>query len=870
MKVFLTPNNTQIDDANGLGKVIHAQYKYLGEFGIEFVNHPEDADIVAAHVIGDHLPRVDIAHFHGAYFSDPGSQPLEQWMTDINRRVAATARKAMAVTIPSEWAGMFLKRDMRITPHVIPNGVDLGLWEGYHSNGHYVLWNKNRVDSTVDPQAAYELAKRGVTVVSTYPPGDIPRHALPASMKVTGRVPFAEMVNLVKSADVYLATTKEVMSLSVLEALAAGVPVLGYNFGGTAEVVRHKVEGYLAEPGDIDGLMSGLEWIRGNRDACSKAARERAKEYGWKAIIEKYAELYRDVYQRKAQSHETVACIITSYNYANYVTQAVNSALVQTHKPDEIIVVDDGSTDDTAEVLRDYSEKGLIRLIRQDNSGVANARNAGIKATNADYIICLDADDKLHPLYVETLLPALKQDRGLGVVWSKLQLFNDTGEQQGVWDFNFKWEEQAHTGPQGQIQNGIPAGAMFRREMWERAGGFKQVYHPAEDAEFWLRGLSLGFTARRVTDEPLFYYREHEGSASRTKPVPPIHIWHPWSVDKQYPFAAPVSQGQPMPPIRSYSQPLVSVIIPVGPGHAKWLPGALDSLLGQTFRDWEAIVVDDTGDSIAEALKPYPFVKVVATSGKRGAGKARNDGLKEAKAPLCLLLDADDYLMPEALERMVRVWVADRGQRYIYTDWVKVEPGHATEAHESYEYDQRAWLRGSLHPVTVLMQTEDARRLGFDEKLSGYEDWDFFIKAASQGVCGKRLGDKLLGYRIYSGQRRENAEKKKASLIKKLETKYGRVQLMACGCGSKTETIVNQAQEALDPLAAPKQADKVMLEFIGEEIGSIPFIVNGRTYRGANNPREKYVLAHKDDVARLTSLGKWRIADSALVAAGAR
>ena len=93
---------------------------------------------------------------------------------------------------------------------------------------------------------------------------------------------------------------------------------------------------------------------------------------------------------------------------------------------------------------------------------------------------------------------------------------------------------------------------------------------------------------------------------------------------------------------------------------------------------------------------------------------------------------------------------------------------------------------------------------------------------------------------------------------------------MACGCGAKTQDIVSQAQQALNPLATSKQDDKIVLEFIGEEIGAIPYMVNGRTYRGANNPREKYVIAHKDDVERLVSLGKWKVADSALVAAGAR
>jgi hypothetical protein len=271
-----------------------------------------------------------------------------------------------------------------------------------------------------------------------------------------------------------------------------------------------------------------------------------------------------------------------------------------------------------------------------------------------------------------------------------------------VWDFNFKWEDQAHPDPKtGAIRNGIPCAAMFRREMWERAGGYKQVYHPAEDAEFWLRGLSTGFTARRVSDEPLFQYRQHEGSASSTKKYGSIHHWHPWSVDNQYPFAAPAEK---QPAIRSYHKPAVSVVIPVGPGHAKYLSSALDSLLGQTCRSWEVVVVNDTGKKFDDGTpKAYPFVKLVATNGRKakGAGKARNAGLASVSTPLVFWLDADDYLLPNALEEMLKAYVSSGG-KYAYSDWLKLEEGKPFSEHTTPEYDAQSWLTKGQHAVTVL------------------------------------------------------------------------------------------------------------------------------------------------------------------------
>jgi glycosyltransferase involved in cell wall biosynthesis len=345
---------------------------------------------------------------HGMYFDfnerDPYRDPYKPNNRPqygfINRKIAEAARQARAITVPSEWAAEPFKRDMRLSPTVIPNGVDLELWEGKHPNGHYVLWNKNRAGDVCDPGPAYELAKRGVSVVSTFVPADINQHELPGNLRVTGSIPFAEMRQLVLNADVYLATTQEIDSLSVKEAMAAGVPVLGFRWGGTAEVVRHKQEGYLVEPGDIGGLLEGLEWIRSNRDACSKAARERAQAYSWPKIIEKYARLYGEVYQSRRNERHRVSVVLTSFNYAGYLAQALESVLGQTKKPDEVVVVDDGSTDNTAEIARNYADRG-VKLIRQENQGVANARNAGIAATNCEFVICLDADDALHLRYIE-------------------------------------------------------------------------------------------------------------------------------------------------------------------------------------------------------------------------------------------------------------------------------------------------------------------------------------------------------------------------------------------------------------------------------------------------------------------------------------
>ena len=88
---------------------------------------------------------------------------------------------------------------------------------------------------------------------------------------------------------------------------------------------------------------------------------------------------------------KTISVIIPTYNYARFLAEAIDSALGQSYAPLEIIVVDDGSTDATSEVLAAYGDR--IRVLRQKNQGVAMARNAGIAAARGDYLAFLDSDD---------------------------------------------------------------------------------------------------------------------------------------------------------------------------------------------------------------------------------------------------------------------------------------------------------------------------------------------------------------------------------------------------------------------------------------------------------------------------------------------
>lgn len=870
MKVCLWPSPEEMASNHGIGRIVHAQYQYLPEFGVEFVD-PEQAEVIATHTQQFDLPHLDVLHIHGLYWTgDKGSGNYNHWHHKANQRIVEASRRARIVTVPSPWVAEVFKRDMRINPVVIGHGLDFAQWEPGDTK-NYVLWNKNRNDDVCDPTPALQLAEKGVRVVSTFMP--VGKSDVPNTMNVVGALPHDRMKLLVSSANVYLATVKETYGIGTLEAMACGVPVLGYRHGGTADIVRHLETGYLAEPGNIDDLMAGLEYITNHRRDMGIAARDFAATRDWSQVIQAYAEVYAQSQGLSERDNNKVSFVITNYNYGQYVTEAIQSAVEQTI-PCEIVVVDDGSTDNSRDVInRLAAEHSSVRAVFQTNQGVAAARNTGIGAAHGDYIVCLDADDHVDPNYAQVLSDAFNRDRGLGVAYTGLGLITPQGIAPNAWPPDFEWMIQAtvHNPP----SNCIPCAAMFRKEMWRRAGGYRQEYAPGEDTEFWTRGLSVGFTARKVVPDYLFHYRPHDGGASRTKKYIEIDAFMPWMRDKLYPMAAPVAAA--VPNITSYSTPSVSVIIPVGKGHEKYLPKALDSLLGQTSRKWEVIVVyDHTGDMEPMQTWPYPFKKSIwLPEDKTGSAAARNAGLQVATAPLCLFLDADDWLMPEAIAAMCAAYERGEG-RYIYSDWLAVMKGKV-QKEDVPEYDPKAFLTGPQHGITVLMATADARGIEFDEKLDVLEDWDFFARCAIAGIHGLRLPMALYAVRIH-GERKTDRWKNEPgrdNLLRTIIDRYtayreGEKAMGSC-CGGNGNAVMAAKQAAgmssqaeMNPmqLASPGP-DQARLQYVGDRVGATTYggpgiTPSGARYRGGNNAMDRFVNADPRDVQWLENTGVWK------------
>lgn len=125
---------------------------------------------------------------------------------------------------------------------------------------------------------------------------------------------------------------------------------------------------------------------------------------------------------------EIVSVIIPTYNRAYCIERAVDSALAQTYPEIEVVVIDDGSQDGTAELLaRRYATDSRVRCIRQPNAGVVRARNAGIQAAGGDYVAFLDSDDVWKPWKIELQVRCMQRLPDAGMVWTDMQAVDSSG-----------------------------------------------------------------------------------------------------------------------------------------------------------------------------------------------------------------------------------------------------------------------------------------------------------------------------------------------------------------------------------------------------------------------------------------------------------
>ena len=873
MKVYIYPYFGGEDRGDGgVRRVVEAQRRHLPARGCSVVDSPDAADLIAVHIAAEkrlleRYPNIPlVAHNHGVYWEEYDWEA--DWYAKANAGCMETIRQADAVTAPSEWVAQSLRRHSLRPVAAIGHGVDLEEWEPSGIDGAYVLWNKTRLDPVCDVTPLNELAKLtpDVPFMGTYGDTNLP------NLNVTGILPYREAKDAVMGAAVYLCTTRETFGIGTLEAMAAGVPILGWRWGGQAEFVEQRVTGWLADPGDYDGLAEGLAYCLANRKRMGREARGLVEaRYQWKDVVGAYADLYEDVLATRQRPGPKVSVIVPAYGLAQYLPEALESVAAQTMDDLECIIVDDASPDRCGEIADAFAAKdSRFRVIHNDaNQYLAGALNIGIAAARGRYIIPLDADNTITPPTLALLSSALDGDRSTHIAYGNVLFLEPDGRRwRSGWppEFRGEWQLTRRAGD-GRPANLVPSTAMYRREVWELTGGYRRRYRTAEDADFWSRATSYGFRARMVARADTLVYRNREDSMSRVEDIQDWTKWLPWSQNTSLPPAAVISSKQP--PIASFDPPHIAVVIPVGPDHRDLVVDALDSVDGQSFRQWEGIVVNDSGSPLRWTPS---WARVIETEGGVGVAAARNIGIRASTAPLFVPLDADDTLEPAALTDMLRVYRQFGG--YVYPDWYERWEGKEIKVWETPEYDAQTLLRqGCLHAVTGLFARADWERLGgYHETLPAWEDWDYQLRLANAGICGTRVPWPLFTYRKDTGKRREENyaqfDAGKFAMLTNWQPYFeGKETLMACsGCGGGgggRVTVTSRRQQVNQSAPAQEPESPVVVEYVGKKAGAIMYRgPSGQSYRFGAGQTERQKFVREEDAEFFRAKVDFRVSET--------
>ena len=193
-----------------------------------------------------------------------------------------------------------------------------------------------------------------------------------------------------------------------------------------------------------------------------------------------------------------ISIIVPCYNQAQFLPEALQSVLEQTYDNWECIVVNDGSPDSTHEVAQKWLAKdNRFKYIQKENGGLSTARNAGIKSASGEFILPLDADDKISTQYCELAIQQFNENNKLKVVYCQAEKFGSEFGLLELKDFSISGLA---------IRNLIFCSAFYRKKDWELVGGYdEKMIYGLEDWEFWICVLKTGGDVYKIKTVCFFY-----------------------------------------------------------------------------------------------------------------------------------------------------------------------------------------------------------------------------------------------------------------------------------------------------------------------------------------------------------------------------
>jgi len=433
-----------------------------------------------------------------------------------------------------------------------------------------------------------------------------------------------DVADLIHSADLFVHPSREEgLGSTLIDAMLAGVPIVTTTAGGILELVgpqnKESAVAWTSSPEDKKQLSDQIVDALSQPDLAksrAEAAKERALErFTDDSMVESTLEVYHEVLSQehsrlspqmralaaagqlessqRAKRESTarpqttapaVSVVMPIYNGAQYLREALASIRWQTFTDWELVCVNDGSTDESLKILRQFAAiDSRIRIVNQENQGIVEALNRGVEESRADWIARIDSDDVALPVRLATQWRYIQENPEVVLVGSHMLFVDPKGNPICIERYQTTHEgvEQALLG--GKAGSFGHPSVLMRRDKVLEAGGYRKEFEWVEDTDLWLRMIRLG----RVANIPqvLVNYRLHEQSV----------CWNRRALQRE--------RGQQMLALARAERGLTSPNLPAGPSKpprkqssaaGKWARRAARAGYYRTaFIQWKSQVASD-------------------------------------------------------------------------------------------------------------------------------------------------------------------------------------------------------------------------------------------------------------------------------------